>query len=43
MTPMEDGVGADQQWEMRGLIYNVRTTARPEGEKRPSNHTPAAA
>ena len=36
MTPMEDGVGADQQWEPRGLVYNVRTTAWPEGEKRPT-------
>lgn len=36
MTPMEDGVGSDQQWEMRGLIHNVRETARPEGEKRPT-------
>ena len=36
MTPMEDGVGADQQWEPRGLIYNVRKQPRAQSEKRPT-------
>ena len=36
MTPMEDGVGTDQHWEPRGLIYNVRKQPRAESEKRPT-------
>ena len=35
MTPMEDGVASAQQWEARGLVFNVRETPRPVRAKRP--------
>ena len=34
MTPMEDGVASAQQWEARGLVFNVRETPRPVRAKR---------